>query len=68
MEEQYITEIVQLLGSGTEQKFSAKELARKIDRNRYREDANWLRSTLDEMVNRKLIQADESHHYSSVSE
>ena len=63
MEEQYIFEIVQMLKSADGQKFSGKEIARKIDRNSFRDDPNYLRRTLEEMVGLKLIQVDDSHHF-----
>ena len=56
-------DILQLLSSSPGTLFSLKEIGKKVDRNRYREDPNWARAILTGMVRKALIEKDDSGHY-----
>jgi hypothetical protein len=56
-------EILQLLQQSPGQLFSIKEVSKKIDRNEFRENANWARPHLENLRMQGLIQSDQGALY-----
>jgi len=56
-------QILQLLQQSPDQLFSVKEVGKMIDRNQFREDANWARPHLERLRLQGLIQSDEGGYY-----
>jgi hypothetical protein len=56
-------EILQLLQQTPDQLYSIKEVSKKIDRNEFRENANWARPHLESLRLQGLIQSDEGGYY-----
>lgn len=59
MEEQ----VLQLLQQAPNVLFSAKEVSKKLDRKRYREEPSWARPILKSLVERKLIEEESSGYF-----
>jgi hypothetical protein len=56
-------EILQLLRQSPGQRFSFKEVGKLLDRQRFREDANWARHTLQLLHGRKAVEKDPDGRY-----
>lgn len=56
-------QILQLLQQSPGQLFSVKEVGKKIDRNEFRENANWARPHLEQLRLQGHIQSDEGGYY-----
>ncbi len=56
-------EILQLLQQAPDTRFSHKEVGKKTDRQRYREDANWARPFLEGLVTQGVIVKDDNGLY-----
>jgi len=56
-------DILTLLQSNPENAYSAKQISRIVDRDQFREDPNWARPVLEDMVRRRYIVADSAGYY-----
>lgn len=56
-------EILQLLQQTPDTRFSLKEAGKKVDRERYRENANWARPILEGLVTQGVILKDDNGLY-----
>ena len=56
-------EILQLLQQSPGTTFSAKEIGKRIDRDKYRENSNWARPFLEGLLQKHAISTDTSGHY-----
>jgi hypothetical protein len=56
-------EILRLLQQAPGTLFSNKEVGKKLDRKQYRENPNWARPLLEELLRRKMIAADANGYY-----
>lgn len=56
-------EILQLLQQAPDTLFSMKEVGKKIDRDKFRENANWARPLLEGLVTQGSIQKDDNGLY-----
>jgi hypothetical protein len=56
-------QILQLLQQSPDQLFSVKEVGKKVDRNEFRENANWARPHLEQLRLQGLIQSEEGGYY-----
>jgi len=56
-------EILQLLRTSVGKSFSVKEVGKILDRQRFREDANWARPGLHLLHGRKAIEKDADGRY-----
>ncbi len=56
-------EILQLLQQSSGVLFSVKEVGKKIDRNQFRENPNWARPLLENLLRQNCIQADGNGYY-----
>ena len=56
-------EILQLLRQSAGQPFSFKEVGKIVDRQRYREDANWARPILNVLAGRQVIEKDKDGRF-----
>ncbi len=56
-------EILRFLQQSPGTLYSAKEVAKKLDRQRFREEPNWARPFLQSLVGQQMIATDESGYY-----
>ncbi len=56
-------EILRLLRQAPGQAFSLKEIGKQVDRQRFREDANWARLPLQSLLSRNLIEKNSEGRY-----
>ena len=56
-------EIFQLLQQAAGTGFSAKEVGKRLDREQYRENANWARPFLEGLLAKNAISIDASGYY-----
>jgi hypothetical protein len=56
-------EILRFLQQSAGTVYSPKEIGKKVDRERFREEPNWARPFLLSLVAQRLIEVDESGYY-----
>jgi hypothetical protein len=56
-------EILRMMSQAPGTLFSCKEIGRRVDRHRFREDANWARPHLMTLLNEGAIEQDDNGYY-----
>ena len=56
-------EIYQLLQQTPGVLYSAKEIGKRLDRDQYKENANWARPYLESLLRQHFIEADENGYF-----
>jgi hypothetical protein len=56
-------EVLQVLRAARGAHLSVKEIGKAADRTRYREEPNWARSVLEQLVSRKTLEKDSDGRY-----
>jgi len=55
--------IYQLLQQSPGNLYSAKEVGKYVDRDQYKENANWARPFLESLLRQRLIEVDENGYF-----